>query len=130
MKNLLKTTVVGGTIAAACVALASPALANSVSKGYGDGTIAYTDSSDSFCAHAYNTEGLRSVTVKLTPLSRSGPAPHWTDKNSNYSSGGTSGATCASLATAYEDTQYRAEVWTYWGERGTTIKVDNFTFYS
>jgi hypothetical protein len=129
MKNLLKTAVVGTGVATACIALASPALANSVSKGYGDGTISYTDSSDSFCAHAYNTEGLRSVTVKLTALSRSGPEPHWTDKNTYYSDGN-SGATCKSLATAYEDTQYRAEVWTYWGERGTTVKVDNFTFYS
>ncbi|MFI6516035.1 hypothetical protein ACIBF1_10790 [Spirillospora sp. NPDC050679] len=130
MNKLLKTATVGAGIATACLAFAQPALANTFSKAVGDGTVSYNDSTDQFCAQAYNTEGLRSVTVKLTPISGSGPSHHWTDKNSNYSSGGTSGATCRSLATAYEDTQYRAEIWSYWGERGTTISRGSVTFYS
>lgn len=130
MKKVLRTAVVGAGVAAACLALAQPALANSFSKAVGDGTVSYTDSTDQFCAQAYNSEGLRSVTVKLTPVSGSGPTHHWTDKNINYSSGGTSGATCRSLATAYEDTQYRAEIWSYWGERGTTVSRGTVTFYS
>ncbi|MFI0447006.1 hypothetical protein [Actinomadura sp. 6N118] len=130
MKKLLRTAVVGTGVATACLALAQPALANSFSKNVGDGTVSYKDDSDQFCAHAFNTEGLRSVTVKLTPVSGSGPTHHWTDKNVNYSSGGTSGATCRSLATAYEDTQYRAQIWSYWGERGTTVSRGTVTFSS
>ncbi|MFG2005123.1 hypothetical protein ACGFNU_38860 [Spirillospora sp. NPDC048911] len=129
MKKVLRTAVVGAGVATACFALAQPALANSFSKAVGDGTVSYNDDSDSFCAQAYNTEGLRSVTVKLTPISGSGPSHHWTDKNVNYS-GGNSGPTCRSLATAYEDTQYRAEIWSYWGERGTTVSRGSVTFYS
>ncbi|WP_067484074.1 hypothetical protein [Actinomadura hibisca] len=130
MKKLLRTAAVGAGIATVGLTFAQPALANTFNKAVGDGTVSYNDTTDQFCAQAYNTEGLRSITVKLTPISQSGPSHNWTDKNSNYASGGTSGATCRSLSSAYEDTQYRAEIWSYWGERGTTISRGTVTFYS
>jgi hypothetical protein len=124
MKNVLKTAVVGATVAAATFALSQPALANSFTRNVGDGTVSYDDASDRFCAEAFRTEGLRKVRVKLVPISRSGPSPTIEDSSS------TSGATCGSLATAYEDTQYRADISTYWGERGTWVSRGSVTFYS
>jgi hypothetical protein len=127
MKNLLKTAVVGVTVAAATFALAQPALANSFSTNVGDGTVSYNDGEDRLCAQAFNTEGARWVRVTLVPLSRSGPSPTITDRNNYY---GHSGSTCTSLATAYEDTRYRADITSYWGERGTTVSRGSVTFYS
>ena len=128
MRNLLKTAVVGAGVAAATFALASPALANSFSKSVGDGTISYDDGADRFCAQAYNTDGARQVRVHLVPISRSGPSPEFTDKNNYY---GHSGATCSTaLTSAYEDTYYRADVETYWGERGTWVNRGSTYFYS
>lgn len=124
MKNLLKTAVVGVTVAAATFALAQPALANSFTKNVGDGTVSYDDGADRFCVTAFTGEGSRWVRVKLDAISRSGPEPTITDYSSS------SGATCASLATAYEDTQYRATITSYWGERGTTVSRGSVTFYS
>ncbi|MFI6291849.1 hypothetical protein ACIBEJ_09715 [Nonomuraea sp. NPDC050790] len=128
MKNLLKTAVVGVTVAAATFALAQPALANSFSRNVGDGTVAYDDGGDRFCAAAFNTEGARWVRVKLVPISRPGPSPEITDRNNYY---GHSGNTCTTaLATAYEDTRYRADITSYWGERGTTVTHSPTYFYS
>ncbi|MFI7442854.1 hypothetical protein [Nonomuraea indica] len=127
MKKLLKTAVVGATVAAATFALSQPALANSFTKNVGDGTVSYSDADDRFCAQAFNTEGPRWVRVKLVPISRSGPSPTITDYNNSY---GHSGSTCTSLATAYEDTHYRADITTYWGERGTTVSRGSVYFYS
>ncbi|MFI9554665.1 hypothetical protein [Nonomuraea endophytica] len=127
MKNLLKTAVVGVTVAAASFALAQPALANSFSRNVGDGTVSYNDGTDSLCVAAFNTEGARWVKVKLVPLSRPGPSPTITDNNNYY---GHTGNTCGSLATAYEDTRYRADITSYWGERGTTVTHSSTTFYS
>ncbi|GAA1573365.1 hypothetical protein GCM10009678_64970 [Actinomadura kijaniata] len=124
---MIRTGLVGAGIAAATFGLASPALAADLSVNVGDGTIKYDDSADSFCAQAYNTEGQRIVEVKLVPVSQSGPSPTWQDKNNSY---GHPGATCRSLATAYEDTRYRADVRTYWAERGTWVNRGSFYFYS
>jgi hypothetical protein len=129
MKKLFRTAVVGIGVAAACLGLTQPAWANSFSKGLVDGSISYRDNGDRFCAHAYDTGGSRSITVKLTPISRSGPHFHWTDTNIFYDAGAPTGV-CKSLARAHEDTRYRAEVWTYYAKRGTTVKRANFTFYS
>ncbi|WP_433474198.1 hypothetical protein ACQPZP_36375 [Spirillospora sp. CA-142024] len=139
MKKVLRTAVVGVGAATVCFALAQPALAGSFSKNVGDGTVKYTDSTDKFCAQARNFGGMpvegtrRTVTVKLTPISGSGPRYKWTDeygwKNGSKKSK-TWGATCRSLATAYEDTKYRAEVWSYWENRGTTVKRGTYTFHS
>lgn len=127
MRKLLRTVVVGAAVAAASIAIAQPALANSFTKNVGDGTVSYNDGADSFCVHAYNTEGSRWVEATLTPISGSGPTRTVRDYNNQY---GHSGNTCTSLATAYEDTQYRATVKSYWGERGTTISRGSVTFYS
>ncbi|MFG1855626.1 hypothetical protein ACGFJT_27610 [Actinomadura geliboluensis] len=128
MKTLVKTAVVGLGIAAASIAVAQPALANSFGPvSVGDGTVSYNDGGDQFCAQAYNTDGARWVQVTLVPISRSGPSSSWTDYNNYY---GNSGSTCRSLATAYEDTYYRADIKTYWGERGTTVTRSSRYFYS
>ncbi|MDX6741382.1 hypothetical protein [Actinocorallia sp. A-T 12471] len=127
MKNLIRTAVVGFA-AASALALAQPASAASFGPvAVGDGTVSYNDGTDSFCAQAYNTEGARWVQVTLVPLSRSGPSPSWTDQNNYY---GHSGSSCRSLASAYEDTYYRADIRTYWGERGTVVTRASRYFYS
>lgn len=128
MKKLLKTAVVGVSVAAASLALATPASANSFSKNVGDGTVSYDDGGDRFCVTAFNSEGARWVQVKLVPISRSGPSPTIKDYNNYY---GHSGSTCSTaLSTAYEDTYYRADITSYWGERGTTISHGSVYFYS
>ncbi|CAI7973592.1 conserved exported hypothetical protein [Frankia sp. Hr75.2] len=128
MKKLLKTAVVVIVVAAASFALAQPASANSFGPvAVGDGTVSYNDGEDQFCAQAYNTEGSRWVEVTLVPLSRSGPSPTWRDYNNSYDH---PGSTCRSLATAYEDTYYRADIKTYWGERGTVVNRASRYFYS
>ncbi|WP_106397064.1 hypothetical protein [Actinocorallia populi] len=127
MKKLVKAAVVGIGAAAMTFTLAQPASANSFSASVGDGTVSYNDGTDSFCAQAYNTEGARWVQVTLVPISRSGPSPSWRDNNNYY---GHSGSTCRSLATAYEDTHYRADIKSYWGERGTVVTHSSRYFYS
>lgn len=128
MKKLLRTAAVGLGAVAAAFTLAQPASAASFGPvSVGDGTVGYDDGADSFCAQAYNTEGPRWVQVTLVPISRSGPSPTWKDENNYY---GHSGSTCRSLATAYEDTYYRADIKTYWGERGTTVTRTSRYFYS
>ncbi|MFI6513713.1 hypothetical protein ACIBCT_39430 [Streptosporangium sp. NPDC050855] len=93
----------------------------------GDGVVSYNDGTDSICAQAFNSEGARWVEVTLTPVNGGGPSYTWRDNNNYY---GHPSATCRSLATAYEDTNYRATVKTYWGERGTTVSRGSRTFYS
>ncbi|MGN9837478.1 hypothetical protein ACTMTI_05075 [Nonomuraea sp. H19] len=124
MKKLIKTAVVGIGVAAASLALAQPASAASFSWNVGDGVVTYDDGADSICARAYTGEGSRWVEVSLAPVNGGGPSYTWRDTTS------TSGPTCRSLATAYEDTYYRATVRTYWGERGTIVPRGSKTFYS
>ncbi|GAA4632687.1 hypothetical protein GCM10023196_067120 [Actinoallomurus vinaceus] len=127
MRKLFKTAVVGAGLAAVTFALATPASANSFSQNVGDGVISYDDASDTFCAKAYDSDGARLVEVHLVPLSRSGPDPWWTDRNNYF---GAPGPWCKSLSSAYEDTYYRAEVRTYWGERDTWVTRGPYYFYS
>ncbi|TMR10377.1 hypothetical protein ETD86_39780 [Nonomuraea turkmeniaca] len=127
MKKLIKTAVVGIGVAAASLALAQPASAASFTWNVGDGTVSYNDGTDTICAQAYNSEGPRWVEVVLAPVNGGGPSYTWRDNNNYY---GHSGSTCRSLATAYEDTYYRATVRTYWGERGTIVSRGSKTFYS
>ncbi|GAA4099735.1 hypothetical protein [Nonomuraea soli] len=127
MKTLIKTAVAGIGVAAATMLLASPASAASFSWNVGDGTVSYNDGTDTICAQAYNSEGARWVEVTVTPVNGGGPSFTFRDNNNYY---GHSGSTCRSLATAYEDTYYRATVRTYWGERGTTESRGSKLFYS
>ncbi|MFI0417984.1 hypothetical protein [Spongiactinospora sp. 9N601] len=127
MKLLFKTMLAGIGVAAATLAIAQPASAASFSWGVGDGIITYDDGADRICAQAYNSEGQRWVEVKLTPVNGGGPSYTWRDNNNAY---GHPGSTCRSLATAYEDTLYRATVRTYWGERGTTVSRGSRNFNS
>ncbi|RJL31349.1 hypothetical protein [Bailinhaonella thermotolerans] len=127
MKNLIKTAVAGIGVMAGSLLLAQPASAASFTWNVGDGQVVYNDSTDQICAQAFNTEGPRWVEVQLAPVNGGGPSYTWKDYNNSY---GNPGSTCRSLATAYEDTQYRATVRTYWGERGTTVSRGSRTFYS
>ncbi|MFI6502753.1 hypothetical protein [Nonomuraea typhae] len=127
MNKVLKSAIVGAVVAVSGLAMAQPALANSFSKNVGDGTISYDDGGDRFCAQAYNTEGRRWVEVTLTPVNGGGPTKTIRDNNDQY---GHPGATCTSLSTAYEDTQYRASVRTYWGETGNVTNRGTTSFYS
>lgn len=124
MKKLIKTAVVGIGVAAASIALAQPAAAASFTWNVGDGTVTYNDSTDSICADAYTGEGSRWVEVALVPVNGGGPSYTWRDDTSSGN------PTCRSLATAYEDTYYRATVRTYWGERGTIVNRGSKSFYS
>ncbi|WP_327587525.1 hypothetical protein OHA25_11335 [Nonomuraea sp. NBC_00507] len=124
MKKLIQTAVVGIGVAAASMVLAQPASAASFSWNVGDGIVSYDDGADRICADAYTGEGSRWVEVVLVPVNGGGPSHTWRD----YSTSGD--PTCRSLATAYEDTYYRATVKTYWGERGTTVNRGSKYFYS
>ena len=94
-------------VAAATLPLiAGPALANSFSRDIYQGTFSYNDGEDRFCAHAdeVNINDRAVISVTLTPYDTSrGPTISFSDVD--YA-----GATCRSLATAYEDTYYRAVV--------------------
>ncbi|ONI82239.1 hypothetical protein ALI22I_39590 [Saccharothrix sp. ALI-22-I] len=76
--------------------------------------MSYADASDSLCVHAYNSDGRRWVRAVVKPLNGVGPSLNIYDENND------SGNNCGSLATAYEDTKYRATITAYWGETGTT----------
>ena len=57
----------------------------------------------------------------LKPLNGVGPSREIYDANNDTT------GNCGSLATAYEDTRYRATIYAYWGETGTTTtKVVDF----
>ena len=94
-------------VAAATLPLiAGPALANSFSRDIYQGTFSYNDGEDRFCAHAdeVNINDRAVISVTLTPYDTSrGPTISFSDVD--YA-----GATCRSLATAYEDTYYKAVV--------------------
>ena len=129
-RTMTKASLAALTVAAAGVlsVLGAPAAsANSFSASTQGGTASYNDGDDQFCAFAWNTEGVRTVRVTLTAISRSGPAHDFTERNT-YAGGG-AGNTCRSLATAYEDTQYKAVIRGYWGEKGTT-ETKTVYFYS
>ena len=125
-KNVITKTMVGVGLSAVSLVFAQTALANSFTTTTQGGTASYNDGADQFCAQAYNSEGARTVRVQLTAISRPGPSKDFKDYNNYY---GHPGATCVSLAAAYEDTQYRAIIDGYWGEVGT-VQRKTVTFYS
>lgn len=92
--------------AIALTAMAAPAYANSFSKRVYQGSVSYNDGQDRFCVRADET-GIRDravINVTLTPYTSSrGPVVHVSDVD-------TPGGHCGSLATAYEDTHYRAVI--------------------
>jgi hypothetical protein len=98
---------VAAVVAAATLPLvAGPALANSFTKDIYQGSFSYNDGEDRFCAHAdeVNINDRAVISVTLTPYNSSrGPTISFSDVD--YA-----GATCRSLATAYEDTYYKAVV--------------------
>jgi hypothetical protein len=123
---------VGGaavTAAIALTALAAPAYANSFSQRVYQGTVSYDDGQDRFCVHADET-GIRDravIDVTLTPYDTSrGPVVHVSDTD-------LAGGHCASLATAYEDTRYKAVVksLTHFDRLGgSTYETTTISFYS
>jgi hypothetical protein len=106
LSTVIRTGVGAVAAGAALVALAGPADAASFTKNVYQGTVTYTDSTDKLCVRADET-GIRDravIQVTLTPYDSSrGPVVHVSDTD-------TSGAHCGSLATAYEDTHYRAVI--------------------
>ena len=121
MKNVKRAAVLVAGVSALSLFVVQPALANSINVSTQGGTATYNDGTDSFCVTAYNSEGRRWVKAVLRPLNGVGPAPTVFDENND------AGGNCASLATAYEDTKYRATISAYWGETGTTTaKVVDF----
>lgn len=130
MRNVVRAAAVTVGAAALSLSLAQPASAASWGPlNVGDGTVSYNDGADRICVKAYNSEGARQVKVTLTRLNKAGPSGFSViDKNNYY---GHSGNTCSTaLSRAYEDTQYRAVITTYWGERGTWKTRATKTFYS
>lgn len=90
----------------ATVATALPASANSFSKRIYQGTFSYDDGQDRFCLRADEVD-IRDravITVTLTPYDTS-RGPTITFSDIDYA-----GRECRSLATAYEDTRYKAAV--------------------
>lgn len=88
------------------VATAGPAAAASFEKRVYQGKVWYNDGEDRFCARA-DEVGINNravIEVKLVPYDTSrGPTISFGDVD-------TPGATCRSLATAYEDTYYKAVI--------------------
>jgi len=91
-------------VAMAAVALtAIPASANSFNDSLPGGTFSYNDGADSFCVTAANKA---TISVTLTAISPAGPTRTVSDSWED------AGGHCVSLATAYEDTYYKASVHT------------------
>jgi len=110
-------------------ALAAPAYANSFTQRVYQGTVSYDDGQDRFCVRADET-GIQDravIDVTLTPYDSSrGPVVHVGDTDS-------AGAHCASLATAYEDTHYKAVIksLTHFDRLGgSTYETTTLSFYS
>lgn len=121
MKISTKATIAAIGASAISLVIGQPAFANSFTASTQGGTASYNDGTDSFCVHAYDSEGARWVRAVLKPLNGVGPSPTIYDANNDTT------GNCGSLATAYEDTKYRATISAYWGETGTTTtKVVDF----
>lgn len=125
MTRTRRALAVTAAVSAMTLAAALPAHANSFSKSIQAGTYSYDDAQDRFCAKSGGT--YKSITVTLTPSSTSrGPKKEFTVKNG--------ASQCVSLATAYEDTRYSAQLLGFdsngggcrCGERSGAT----FTFYS
>lgn len=121
-------------VAAALAAIAVPltagaAQANSFTKYVYQGRVSYDDSADRFCVRA-NETNIRDravVSVTLTPYSSTrGPVVRVSDTDD-------AGGRCGSLATAYEDTHYRAVIKSLVSfDRlgGSTYETTTVSFYS
>jgi hypothetical protein len=121
---------VATVVAAATLPLmAGPALANSFTTYVYQGKVSYDDGGDRFCARAdeVNINDRAVIEVTLTPYNTSrGPTISFSDID--YS-----GATCRSLATAYEDTYYKAVIksLTHFDRTGgSTYETTVVNFYS
>ena len=117
-------------VAAATLPLvAGPALANSFSRDVYQGTVSYNDGEDRFCVKAdeVNIHDRAVIEVTLTPYNTSrGPTLHFSDID-------TPGNECRSLATAYEDTYYKAVVksLTHFDRvNGSDYETTTINFYS
>jgi hypothetical protein len=117
MNKLAKFAAVGLGVVTASVVLAQPASAADYRWNVGDGVITYTDSSNTLCVHAYDTEGARQVTTNL----------FWDDQNYYY---GDRGASCGIVGGRErpEGTRITIYVRTYWGERGTWVSKGSMSF--
>lgn len=105
-RRLLRTSGAATMAALAIFATAGGASANSFTKRVYQGSASYNDGNDSFCLRA-DEVGIRDraileVTLRPDNTSR-GPTVSFSDID--YA-----GATCRSLATAYEDTHYTATI--------------------
>ena len=128
-KRLLKTSAATSLAVLALAATAGPAAANSFERRVYQGKAWYTDGTDQFCLRAdevgINDRAVLQVT--LTPANTSrGPTITFSDVD-------TAGATCRSLATAYEDTSYKAVIKSslhYDRVNGTTWETTVVNFYS
>ncbi|WP_370948554.1 hypothetical protein AB5J62_13505 [Amycolatopsis sp. cg5] len=121
MKNTAKAAFVALGVSAVSLLLTQPASANSFTASTQGGTAQYDDGGDRFCVHAYDSEGARWIKATVKPLNGVGPTLSLSDNNNS------TGNDCGSLATAYEDTKYRATITAYWGETGTvTSKTVDF----
>lgn len=125
MRRTLRCLLTAGLLTAGIIAPALPASANSLSGSIQAGSYSYNDGTDQFCARSGGN--YKSLDVTLTPSSSSqGPT-----RTIQVRDGASK---CVSLATAYEDTRYSAQILGFdsngggcrCGERSGT----NFTFYS
>ena len=107
IKALGRMAVLGVTVAAATIFAAQPAFASDLNWNVGDGVVSYTDSTNTLCAHAYNSEGARQVLILNVGR----------DYNNYY---GHTGSTCWYLNRT-ENSSYTISVNTYWGERGDWV---------
>lgn len=104
--RLLRTSAAASLAVLALAATAGPAAANSFERRVYQGKVWYNDGEDRFCVRA-DRENIRDravIEVTLTPYNSSrGPVVRLYDID-------TAGYQCKSLATAYEDTSYKAVI--------------------
>lgn len=104
--RLIKTSAAATMAALAMFATAGPASAASFEVRVHQGKAWYNDGEDRFCLRAdeVNINDRAVLEVTLTPYNTSrGPTITFSDTDH-------AGATCRSLATAYEDTYYKAVI--------------------
>jgi len=124
-----KTGVAIVVAAATLPLVAGPALAASFSDNVYQGSVSYNDGEDRFCVKAdeVNIHDRAVIEVTLTPYNTSrGPTLHFSDID-------TPGNECRSLATAYEDTYYKAVVKSlknFDRVNGSTYYTYTYNFYS
>ncbi|MFD8495877.1 hypothetical protein [Amycolatopsis sp. NPDC059657] len=123
MKITAKAAFVALGVSAVSLLVTEAAFANSIIVDTQGGRAQYDDGGDRFCVHASDSEGARWIKATVKPLNGVGPTLNLSDNNT------TPANHCGSLATAYEDTKYRATITAYWGETGT-VTSKTVDFYS